>query len=88
MRDLRNMGEGNALTDRARQFTRRAIFDMCQDLYTQKDARADGRLNATFELVVLTGWTPHASQPKPLRPGSATTHLSEVLGKSDAPTKD
>jgi hypothetical protein len=31
-------------------------------------------------MVVLTGWAPHPSQPKPLRPGSATARLVDVLG--------
>ena len=37
-------------------------------------------LRATFELVWLSGWTPHASQQKPLRPGSAKVRLADALG--------
>jgi len=31
-----------------------------------------GRIRATFELLTLTGWAPHESQQKPLKPGSAS----------------
>jgi hypothetical protein len=37
-------------------------------------------VRATFELVFLTGWAPAASQPRPLRPGSAAARLAEALG--------
>ncbi len=47
---------------------------------------SDGdRLRATFEIIVLTGWAPDASQPKPLRPGSATARLADVLGVDETP---
>ena len=32
----------------------------------------DGRVRATFEIVWLSGWAPHESQQKPLKPGSAS----------------
>jgi hypothetical protein len=35
---------------------------------------------ATFEILTLTAWTPHESQQKPLKPGSAKTRLADVLG--------
>jgi len=36
---------------------------------------------ATFEIVTLTGWVPHESQQKPLRPGSAQVRLADALGR-------
>ncbi|MEO6299335.1 MAG: SAM-dependent methyltransferase [Paracoccaceae bacterium] len=78
MRDLRAMGEGNALAARLRHPTRRAIFTRAAQLYQEMQG-ADGRIPATFEIVVLTGWAPHDSQQKPLRPGSAVNRLSEAL---------
>jgi hypothetical protein len=39
----------------------------------------EGRIRATFEVIFLTGWAPHESQQKPLRPGSAQTRLAEAL---------
>ncbi|MDA8943664.1 SAM-dependent methyltransferase, partial [Alphaproteobacteria bacterium] len=34
----------------------------------------------SFEIITLTGWAPHESQQKPLRPGSGKTHLANVIG--------
>jgi hypothetical protein len=82
MRDLRAMGESNALAGRLRKPTRRAVLQRAADLY-QKLEGPDGRIPATFEIVVLTGWAPHDSQPKPLRPGSAVNRLSEALNSAE-----
>ena len=46
------------------------------------------RLRATFELVWLTGWAPHASQQKPLAPGSAKARLADALGTAEIRTDD
>lgn len=78
MRDLRAMGEGNALAARLRRPTRRAMFARAAELY-QAMQGSDGRIPATFEIVVLTGWAPHDSQQQPLRPGSAVNRLSDAL---------
>ncbi len=78
MRDLRAMGEGNALSARLRYPTRRAVLDRAAQHY-QALQGPDGRIPATFEIVVLTGWAPHESQPKPLRPGSASARLADAL---------
>ena len=50
------------------------------EIYAERFGDADGRLPATFEIVSLTGWAPAASQPKPLRPGSAKMRLADALG--------
>ena len=39
-----------------------------------------GALRATFEIVWLSGWAPHESQQKPLKPGSAAQRLADALG--------
>ncbi len=39
-----------------------------------------GRRPATFAIATATGWAPAASQPKPLRPGSARQRLAHALG--------
>ena len=82
MRDLRAMGEGNALMGRLRHPTRATVFTRAAELY-QAMAGADGLIAATFEIVVLTGWAPHDSQQKPLRPGSAVNRLAEALQASE-----
>lgn len=88
MRDLRAMGEANALSARLRTPTRRAVLLRTAEIYAQSYARPDGRLKATFELVTLTGWAPDESQQKPLRPGSAAHRLAEALGAKETPLKD
>ena len=79
MRDLRSFGETSALMGRPRHFTRRAIFARADEIYRASIGRADGLIPATFEVIALTGWAPHDSQQKPLRPGSAAARLADVL---------
>lgn len=82
MRDLRAMGEGNALAGRHRRIPPRALFARTAALYTE--AQGDGAGVITpFEFVVLTGWAPHESQQKPLRPGSAAARLADALGSTE-----
>jgi len=82
MRDLRAMGEANALHDRHRKPTRRGLFDLAAQIYADSFGQ-DGRLPATFEMIFLTGWAPADTQPKPLRPGSAKTRLADALGATE-----
>lgn len=84
MRDLRAMGETNVLTDRNRLPLRRAVLDETVELY-QNQFSTGGRITATFELIVLTGWAPSPDQPKPLRPGSANTRLADALNTQELP---
>lgn len=88
MRDLRAMGETNALSARLRTPTPRALFEKADAIYKAHFATDSGRIRATFELLTLTGWAPSADQPQPLRPGSATTRLAEALGTSETPLRD
>jgi SAM-dependent methyltransferase len=88
MRDLRAMGENNALDSRMRHPTRRAVLLRAAELYAQSFGRPDGRLSATFEMITLTGWAPDASQQQPLRPGSAAHRLADALGTAEKPLKD
>lgn len=77
--DLRAMGETNVLVDRARRPLSRRVLGRACDLYAERFSDPDGRVRATFEIVTLTGWAPHASQQQPLKPGSARTRLADVL---------
>ena len=83
MRDLRAMGLTNALAERRRTPLRRATLLRAAALYAERFADGDGRVRATFEIVWLSGWAPHESQPKPLRPGSARTRLAAALGVAE-----
>ncbi|MAM63455.1 methyltransferase domain-containing protein [Maritimibacter sp. UBA3975] len=84
MRDLRAMGEGNAMETRA-GFTSREVFAETAARYA-RNADRDGRIHATFEFVFLAGWAPHESQQKPLRPGSAQARLADALGTDETST--
>lgn len=77
--DLRAMGEGNALAARSRRPLRRAVLDAAEKIYAAHFPAPDGRIAATMELMFLTGWAPHDSQQKPLRPGSAMARLADAL---------
>ncbi|TXM67572.1 methyltransferase domain-containing protein [Methylobacterium sp. WL120] len=80
MRDLRAMGLTNTLVERRRTPLRRATLIRMAEIYASRFADADGRLRATFEVLWLTGWAPHASQQVPLKPGSAKARLADALG--------
>lgn len=86
LRDLRAMGEGNALREHAGP-TSRAFFERANTHYAAAYGD-DGRIPATFEMVFLTGWAPHESQQKPLRPGSAEARLADALGVKETKLPD
>lgn len=85
MRDLRAMGEANAVAARHRRVTRRGVLMRAAEIYASRFADASGRIAATFQIITMTAWAPHASQPKPLRPGSAAARLAEALGTAERP---
>ena len=87
MHDLRKMGETNALAHRPRSFTMRNIMTEAATIYAEHFTNDDGRVDATFEVITLTGWAPDDSQQKPLRPGSAKTSLANALGTTETPLK-
>ena len=78
--DLRAIGETNVLADRRKEaLSKRTLAALFQE-YEARFGDSEKRLPATFEIVFLTGWAPHESQQKPLRPGSAKARLSDALG--------
>jgi SAM-dependent methyltransferase len=83
MADLRAMGETNVLIDRPRRPLRRDVLARMCEIYAERFGRPDGRLPATFEIVSLTGWAPHDSQPRALKPGSAKMRLADALGVTE-----
>ena len=79
MADLRGMGESNALTDRRRRFTRRATLYAAATAYGERYADTEGRIRASFEILYLTAWAPHDSQPRPATRGSGRIDLGAAL---------
>lgn len=88
MRDLRAMGEGNALHHRRRVTPSRDLFAQAAAIYQDTYGTDDGRIPATFETIFLTGWSPDASQPQPLRPGSASQRLADALNTTETNLND
>jgi SAM-dependent methyltransferase len=86
MRDLRRMGATNILVDRRRRPLRRATLVRMAEIYAERFADPDGRVRATFEIVWLSGWSPHPSQQQPLKPGSAAARLADALGTEEVST--
>jgi SAM-dependent methyltransferase len=78
--DLRQMGETNVLAERHPRALTRPLLARACEIYAERFAGPDGRVPATFEIITLTGWAPHESQQKPLRPGSAKMRLADALG--------
>ncbi|MFT6559415.1 methyltransferase domain-containing protein [Sneathiella sp.] len=79
LKELRGMGEANALLDRQKSFTGRKVLMRMAEIYFEKYADEQGLIPATFQIIYLTGWSPHESQQVPLKRGSATTSLTEIL---------
>ena len=88
MQELRMMGEGNALSGRLKHPSRRSVLAEAARLYQEGFSDPDGRIRATFEICVLTGWAPADSQPQPLRPGSASARLAEALKTTETKLPD
>jgi SAM-dependent methyltransferase len=82
MQDLRRMGATNILVERRHVPTRRATLLRMAQIYAERFADPDGRIRATFDVIWLSGWAPHESQPRPLRPGSAKTSLEEAVKRA------
>jgi SAM-dependent methyltransferase len=83
MHDLRRMGATNTLLERNRRPLKRATLTRMAEIYAERFADRDGRIRATFEIIWLSGWAPHASQQKPLAPGSARRRLADALGTKE-----
>lgn len=81
--DLRDLGLTNILASRDKRILPRRWLTALRETYLQNFARADGKLMASFEILWMTGWAPHESQQKPLKPGSAKMRLSDALNTDE-----
>lgn len=86
MRDLRRMGATNILIERRRLPLRRATLLRMAEIYGERFADPDGRIRATFDIVWMSGWAPHESQQKPLKPGSGKMSLEEAVKGNKTPS--
>ena len=87
MRELGRMGEANALWQRRPGPMRRLTLARACAIYRERFGDAHGRVPATFDILFLTAWKPHASQPKPLPRGSGRVNLADAL-KAPARERD
>jgi SAM-dependent methyltransferase len=88
MREVRALGGGNVLMARKREPLPRRTLERAEEIYRARHATPDGKVTATFEFVFMSGWAPHASQQKPLAPGSAVQRLAEALHTQEQPAGD
>ena len=73
--DLRDIGETYTLNSkRVSNTTRQFWHDVETNIKNE-----DKRINIEYDILWASGWTPHHSQQKPLKPGSAKHHLSEAF---------
>lgn len=80
VRDLRSMASTAAMLVRPGQpGLTRAIAFRAAEIYAERFSDTDGRIRATFETIWISGWAPHESQQRPLKPGSAKTRLADAL---------
>ena len=77
--DMRDLGLSNVLSARDMRPLSRKWLAHLKESYLAHFAREDGKLQATFEIIWMTGWAPHESQQKPLKPGSAKMRLADAL---------
>jgi hypothetical protein len=81
MQELKALGASNPLADRPSRLATPRLLAAASAAYSQLAGDPDGRVRATLEIIWLSGWAPHESQQRPLRPGTAKTSLAKVLGK-------
>lgn len=81
MRDLKAMGENNALLERKKTLTGKGVMAHAAAIYREKFADPEGRIPATFDFLHLSAWAPGPDQPKPLKPGSGKVDLRDVFDK-------
>ncbi|MCJ7788484.1 MAG: methyltransferase domain-containing protein [Methyloceanibacter sp.] len=88
MREVRALGGGNVLLARSKTPLPRRTLARAEAIYYARHSMPDGTVSATFEIVYLSGWSPHESQQQPLQPGSAAHRLADALGTTEHPAGD
>lgn len=73
--DLRDLGLTNVLNDR----DSRPAPSLVQDLTARLRPAPGEPMPLSWEIIWMTGWAPHDSQQKPLKPGSAKVGLNDAL---------
>lgn len=80
MKELKAMGENNALIKRSKGLSSPKLMMKVAEVYHDMFADEKSRIPATFDIIYIQGWAPDESQQKPLKPGSAKMSLKDALG--------
>jgi SAM-dependent methyltransferase len=88
LRDIKAMGEANCLQQRDRRPLRRDVIARAEHFYRAASDQTDDRIRLRYDILFATGWAPHDSQPKALRPGSAQHRLADALGTTEIKLPD
>ncbi|KAK2757203.1 NADH dehydrogenase [ubiquinone] 1 alpha subcomplex assembly factor 5 [Arachnomyces sp. PD_36] len=88
MRDLQDMGEGNAILRRESGPISRDVLLANEAIYREmhKEEGRDG-IPATFRMIFMIGWKEGEGQSQPLQRGSGEVNLKDVLGGGGDPGK-
>ena len=83
MQDLKAMGESNAIASR-KPYLSRKIIERAGEIYKEEYAskeKESGKdaVTATFQIHYFIGWKPSPTTRPPLKRGSATHSLKDVL---------
>lgn len=84
LQDLRNMGEANVLEARSRRPLRREVLLAALARLAAAADPDTGRVTIPFEVIFMAGWSPAASQQKPLARGSGEVSLATALNPKSA----
>ena len=74
---LRSMGDAHATMNRASGAERSTLL-AAASIYAEMYAEEDGSIPASFQIIYLTGWSPHESQQRPLPRGSGQISLKDL----------
>lgn len=80
LQDLKITGNTNVLMNRANPPLSKGFLEDVENLYQEKFHHPGGGIQATFDLIYMTGWSPAPNQQQPLKRGSAQQSLRDVLG--------
>lgn len=79
MREVKNLGGANPLKQKPKSMLSARHLSSAAQSYIDQFSDEEGRVRATLEIIWLSGWKPHNSQQKPLKPGSAKHSLADFL---------
>jgi SAM-dependent methyltransferase len=81
MKELKGMAETSCLIKGFKGLSKPSLMMKVAEHYHTDHAKADGRIPVTFDILYFQGWSPHESQQKPLKRGSAKMSIIDALGK-------